>query len=353
MARSLPRREWTFHTPRRLGTRGAGAHTLSETQTTHTLLIVDDEQSLRGALEFMFSREGFRVLTAADGEEAIEKARSHLPDVILLDIMMPGMDGYEVTRRLREHYRTRHIPILLVTAKGEEDDKLEGFQGGANDYIVKPWSRRELVQRVMNHLDWAAKQRAVNPLTGLPGSISILTERQRRIDAGRPFAQMVLDIDYFKAFNDRYGFPRGDDAIRAVAETISRVVDEEGSPENFVGHVGGDDFVILTSPEGAEELAERIKDALVAALPELYEKEDRERGAVRVRNRRHEFEDFPLMSITIALAASTDFEGLHLAQLDDALTELKTLGKGMQGNVVVSERRRRGVSSPPADAQAA
>ncbi len=326
---------------------------MSETQPSRTLLVVDDEQSLRGALEFMFTREGYKVLTAANGEEALEMARVHLPDVIILDVMMPGMDGYEVTRRLRAHYRTRHIPILLVTAKGEEDDKLEGFQGGANDYIVKPWSKRELVQRVVNHLDWATKQRAVNPLTGLPGGVSILAERQRRMEAGQPFAQMVLDIDFFKAFNDRYGFPRGDVAIRTVAETITRVVDEDGNPEGFVGHVGGDDFIVLTAPDNAESLAERIKEALEAEFAKLYEEEDRQRGSVRVRNRRHEFEDFPLMSVTIALASSTDFEGLHLAQLDDALTELKTLGKGMQGSVVVSERRRRGNSAPAADAQAA
>ena len=328
-------------------------NTVSETQPSRTVLVVDDEPSLRGALEFLFSREGYRVLTAGNGEEALEQARAHLPDVIILDVMMPGMDGYEVTRRLRAHYRTRHIPILLVTAKGEEDDKLEGFQGGANDYIVKPWSKRELLQRVVNHLDWATKQRAVNPLTGLPGGVSILAERQRRLTAGQPFAQMVLDIDFFKAFNDRYGFPRGDVAIRTVAETITRVVDEDGDPEGFVGHIGGDDFIILASPERAEELAERIKAALEAEMPALYEAEDRGRGCVRVRNRRHEFEDFPLMSVTIALASSTDFEGLHLAQLDDALTELKTLGKGMQGSVVVSERRRRGGAAPPADAQAA
>jgi diguanylate cyclase (GGDEF)-like protein len=326
---------------------------VSETQPSRTLLVVDDEQSLRGALEFMFTREGYKVLTAANGEEALEMARVHLPDVIILDVMMPGMDGYEVTRRLRAHYRTRHIPILLVTAKGEEDDKLEGFQGGANDYIVKPWSKRELLQRVVNHLDWATKQRAVNPLTGLPGGVSILAERQRRMEAGQPFAQMVLDIDFFKAFNDRYGFPRGDVAIRTVAETITRVVDEDGNPEGFVGHVGGDDFIVLTAPDNAESLAERIKEALEAEFAKLYEEEDRQRGSVRVRNRRHEFEDFPLMSVTIALASSTDFEGLHLAQLDDALTELKTLGKGMQGSVVVSERRRRGNSAPAADAQAA
>jgi len=324
---------------------------VTQAQPNRTVLIVDDEENLRGALEMIFSREGFQVLTAADGDEGLEKARATLPDMILLDVMMPNMDGYEVCRRLRSHYRTRHIPILLLTAKDTENDKLEGLAGGANDYVVKPWKNRELVQRVRNHLEWAHTQKAVNPLTGLPGGVSILAERQRRLDANQPFAQMVLDIDYFKAFNDRYGFSRGDVAIRRIAETITRVVDEDGHADNFVGHVGGDDFVILASPEHAEALAERIKEALEAEFPTLYEAEDRQNGFVRVRNRRHEFENFPLMSVTIALASSTDIESMHLAQLDDALTELKTLGKGMQGSVVVSERRRR--ANPASDQAAA
>ena len=325
---------------------------MSQSQPNRTVLIVDDEKSLRDALEMTFSREAYQVITAADGPEALEKARTSVPDVVLLDVMMPGMDGYEVCRKLRSHYRTRHIPVILLTAKGTEEDKLEGLEGGANDYVVKPWTKRELVQRVRNHLEWAKTQKAVNPLTGLPGGVSVLAERQQRLDADRAFSQMVLDIDYFKAYNDRYGFPRGDVAISRVAETITRVVDEDGHEENFVGHIGGDDFVILCAPDRGEALAEHIKAALEIEMPKLYDDEDREAGHVRVRNRRHEFEDFPLMSVTIALASNTDVEGMHLAQLDDALTELKTLGKGMQGSVVVSERRRRNASAAPQQAAA-
>jgi diguanylate cyclase (GGDEF)-like protein len=339
--------------PARLSRAGRAGERVNTTAGSRTILIVDDEDNLRKALEIIFSREGFTVLTAEDGEQGLEQARVHLPDVILLDVMMPGMDGYEVCRRLRSHYRTRHIPILMLTAKATEDDKLEGLGGGANDYVVKPWNMRELVQRVRNHLEWAQTQKAVNPLTGLPGGVSILAERQRRTETGQPFAQMVLDIDYFKAFNDRYGFARGDVAIRRVAEVLARVVDEDNHPENFLGHIGGDDFVALAPCERAEILAEKIKEALEAEMLGLYEEEDRAQGFVRVRNRRHEFENFPLMSVTIALIASTDLEGMHLAQLDDALTELKTLGKGMQGSVVVSERRRRGGQQAPEDASAA
>ena len=321
---------------------------MSQTNSTQTILIADDEKHLRGALELLFTREKFEVLVASDGVEALEMARSSLPDVVILDVMMPGLDGYEVCRRLRAHWRTRHIPIVLLTAKDTDDDKLEGLSGGANDYVTKPWNRAELVQRVRNHLEWASTQKAVNPLTGLPGGISILSERQLRIDEGCSFAQLMIDIDYFKAFNDRYGFPRGDVAIRRVAEVLNDVVEKDDDDSNFLGHIGGDDFVVLTAVDRAEDLAERIKDAFDEEMPKLYEEDDRKQKFVRVRNRRHEFENFPLMSVTIALALSNDVEGGHLAQLDDALTELKTFGKGMQGSVVVSERRRNTDSQAPA-----
>ena len=324
----------------------------NETAPT-TILIADDEKHLRGALELLFRKEGYRVLTACDGEEALAMARSEFPDIVLLDVMMPGLDGYEVCRRLRSHYRTRHIPVILLTAKDTEDDKLAGLGGGANDYVTKPWSRAELVQRVRNQLEWTSTQKSVNPLTGLPGGVSILAERQFRIDNERPFAQLMIDIDFFKAFNDCYGFPRGDEAIRKVAEVLNEVVDSDGHEENFLGHIGGDDFVVLTTPERGEPLAERIKEAFDDEMPALYEKDDQERGYIRVRNRRHEFEDFPLMSLTIAIATSADVEGMHLAQLDDALVELKTLGKGMRGSVVVSERRRRANAAKPSSAEAA
>ena len=163
----------------------------------------------------------------------------------------------------------------------------------------------------------------------------------------------MIDIDFFKAFNDRYGFPRGDEAIRKFAEVLRQVLEKNEHPEDFLGHIGGDDFVVLTSPERGEQLAEEIKEAFDREMPALYEEEDRERGFIRVRNRRHEFEDFPLMSITIAIVSSADIEGMHVAQLDDALVELKTLGKGMRGSVVVSERRRRASGDQAGSVEAA
>jgi DNA-binding response OmpR family regulator len=304
------------------------------------ILVADDEPNLREALRILFTRNEFEVLVAQDGQEAVEIAQREQPDVIILDVMMPRMDGYEACRILRAHYRTRHIPIVMLTAKGEEEDKVVGLEGGANDYVTKPWNGRELAQRVRNHLSWSNTQRAVSPLTGLPGNVSILAERQRRVDAGQSFAQIYVDLDDFKAFNDRYGFPLGDTAIRAVAEVLIEVVQKHGGPADFVGHIGGDDFQILTDPERAEALGEWFKEGLQERLPMLYAPEDRAQGFVRVLNRRHELENFPLMSVTIAVAEFPSGTGAHLAQVDDTLRELKQFGKTIPGSIVVTERRR-------------
>jgi diguanylate cyclase (GGDEF)-like protein len=323
-----------------LGTRSNRGSLVSKIEGR--ILVADDEPNLRDVLFLQLTRGGFDVLLAEDGQEALEIALREQPDLIVLDVMMPRMDGYEACRRLRAHYRTRHIPILILTAKGGGDEKLVGLEGGANDYVTKPWVREELVQRVKNHLEWSRNQRSVSPLTGLPGNLSIVTERQRRIDEGTAFAQIFLDLDNFKAFNDRYGFPVGDTAIEAVAEVLVEVVESQGKEGDFVGHIGGDDFVLLTEPERAEDLAEAVKIGLDARMPTLYEPEERAQGFVRVLNRRHEYEDFPLMSVTIAVATHDPASGVHLAQLDDTLSELKTYGKTLPGSVVVTERRRAG-----------
>ncbi len=319
-------------------------------QPVDRILIADDEPRLREVLQLLLGRAGFAVSAAEDGQEAVEIALREQPDLIILDVMMPRMDGYEACRQLRAHYRTRHIPVLMLTAKQTEDDRVEGLEGGANDYILKPYQPRELIQRVRNHLHWSQTQRSVSPLTGLPGNFSIIAERERRVNQGVPFAQMSLDLDNFKAFNDRYGFPKGDTAIKAVAEVLVEVLQAEGHNEDFVGHIGGDDFCALTSPERGEDLAEAIKNGLDARFPDLYSDEDRTQGFVRVLNRRHEFEDFPLMSVTIAVADYDPAAGGHLAQLDDVLKELKEYGKTLPGSVVVTERRRKQSSeaAPPA-----
>jgi diguanylate cyclase (GGDEF)-like protein len=304
------------------------------------VLVVEDEINLRDVLRIQLEGEGFQVLTAKDGREAMDVAIKGLPDLVLLDVMLPHVDGYEVCRRLRGTFATHHIPIIMLTAKAEIDGRLQGLEGGANDYISKPWERRELVLRVRNALTWSQKQRAASPLTGLPGNVSINEELGRRLSLGKPFAMLQVDVDYFKAFNDYYGYARGDQAIQSLARILVESSHRFGGTANFIGHIGGDDFVVLTTPEEAEPLGEAIIAAFMEAVKTLYDPEDLERGYVEVRNRRHAIERFPLMSVTIAMVNTNRHAVSHLAQLIDIAQELKAHGKGIPGSVLVGERRR-------------
>jgi PleD family two-component response regulator len=311
------------------------------------ILIAEDEPNLREVLYLQLANAGFEVLEAKDGRDAVELAQRAMPDLVLLDVMMPNLTGFEACQALRGSFATRQIPIIFLTAKAELTDKMIGLDGGANDYITKPWSQRELLARIRNVLDWSRRQRAASPLTGLPGNVSINEETRRRIESGVPFAMLQIDIDYFKAFNDHYGYSRGDQAIQALARIL--VDAAELHPGTFVGHIGGDDFVVLTNPESAESAGQEIITKFEAAIAGLYDPDDRARGYVEVPNRRHEIENFPLMSLTIALVSTDRVPVSHLAQLSDIAQELKEHGKGIPGSVVVGERRRPSDALPDTD----
>lgn len=305
------------------------------------ILIAEDEPDLRQVLRLQLELDGYEVIEATDGKEAVTLAQSDAPDLLLLDVMMPMMDGHEVCRQLRASFSTRHIPIVMLTARTEMTSKVQGLEGGANDYVTKPWNRDELLLRVRNVLDWSQQQRAASPLTGLPGNHSINDEIRLRLSRNSPFALLQIDIDHFKAFNDYYGYARGDQAIQMVARILTEAVQRRGGPEGFVGHIGGDDFVVLTLPDDAEALGEEILEWFNTAARELYDVEDRDRGHVEVLNRRHVVERFPLMSLTIALVSTDRVPVTHLAELIDIAQELKAHGKGIPGSVLVGERRRR------------
>ena len=261
------------------------------------ILIAEDDPSLRDVLRLQLEVEGYTVLEAHDGRDAVALAHDHLPDLMVLDVMMPYLDGHEVCRQLRASFTTRHIPIVMLTARTEASDKIHGLEHGANDYVTKPWHKHELMLRVRNVLEWSRVQRAASPLTGLPGNHSINDGIRARIAAGEPFAMLQIDIDHFKAFNDYYGYARGDQAIQLLARILTETCSQLGAEDDFVGHIGGDDFVVLTRPEYAEALGEHVLVWFNEKARDLYDAAARERGHVEVLNRQHVIERFPLMSL--------------------------------------------------------
>jgi len=310
------------------------------------ILVVEDDTNIRQVLKLQLEGAGYDVGAVEDGLKALEEVSRNLPDLILLDIMMPKMDGYEVCRRLKANFETSRIPVIMLTAKSTPIEKVEGFECGANDYVTKPYIAKELLARVKAVLHWSRTQRAASPLTGLPGNVSIEKEATDRINSGIPFAYAVCDIDVFKSYNDRYGHQRGDEALKMTASILLKAVEERGTGKDFVGHFGGDDFVYITSPGSAEAIGQQVTREFDKRVRFLYNEEDRKRGCLEVKNRRGEMEHFPLLSITIAVVISDSYDIKHFAQLSDVASQLKTLGKSQMGSVVVFERRTEQQKAP-------
>lgn len=303
------------------------------------VLIADDEPHIRRILQFLLQNEGFDIQMAEDGLQAVEVIRDWHPDLVLLDVMMPHMDGFAVLQNIRENFETSNIPVIMLTAKGEVSDKVKGLRGGANDYIIKPFDQDELLLRVGNLLNSSQREREANPLTGLPGNRAIERETVSRITGGSEFGFMYIDIDRFKSFNDYYGFRRGDDAISFLAGLLVKSSRKYGSQNDFIGHVGGDDFVLITEPWCAEELGRQIIDAFDTGVVDLHDVKDTEKGFLQVEGRGGEIKRFPLITLTVALVADAKDRFMHPAHLSDTMAELKRYGKTMQSSVLVLERR--------------
>jgi diguanylate cyclase (GGDEF)-like protein len=304
-----------------------------------SVLVVDDDPFIARLLEIELKAAGYEVRVANDGRQALETARERCPDLVLADVMMPNMDGFELTRQLRQDSRTASVSVIMLTARGLSADKLEGFSVGADDYIVKPFDTPELLARIRGVLRRAKEMRQQSPLTGMPGNVRIEEEIERRVEAESSFAVLYADLDHFKAFNDHYGFMRGDQVIQSTAALIEQVARESGTPGTFVGHVGGDDFVVVCEASEAERLADLIVRSFDEAVPSMYDPEDRERGHILLTSRRGEEQDFPFLSISIGVATTAKRTFRHFAEAVAIATEMKSFTKSTVGSSWAIDRR--------------
>ncbi len=304
------------------------------------ILVADDEVDMVTLIASILEAEGFEVLEAHDGERALKLAREHQPDLILLDVMMPRMDGLEVCRRLRANLRTVGIPVMLVSARAGINDRVTGLGTGANDYIIKPFDPFEMAARVKSTLLRAREMAAMSPLTHLPGNKQITQEITRRIELGLKFAAMHLDIDNFKAYNDSYGFARGDEAIKLLAAVALEALDEYASDDSLLGHIGGDDFVALTGSDAGELVAKKIVDSWDRELPELCDPEDVARGYLEVTDRLKNVHRVPLVTVSIGLITNATRPVKSHWEVSALAAEMKRFAKSHEGSYFAVDRRQ-------------
>jgi PleD family two-component response regulator len=248
------------------------------------ILYVEDDPDVAGVIRLFFESEGYEVTIAPTGEEALDLCRSKLPDVILLDIMMPGVDGYEVCRRLRSNARTSHVPILFVTALDERSDRIAGLELGADDYITKPFDIEELRLRVQNVIKRARRENVISSTTGLPSG-KLIEERLLALMRHRDWAVLYTGINHIDAFNQEYGFVAGDDVLRFVAMILNDGVEKHGTLNDFIGHVRADEFIVTTDADRVDAIQDYVVRRFKDEVGAFYPFHDRNRGYMVVAER--------------------------------------------------------------------
>jgi len=286
------------------------------------LLIVEDDNDIATMLRLYFASQGYEVDIAGRGSEALEKTRQSMPHLIILDIMLPDFDGFEVCRTLRTHTRTSHVPIIFLTQKDERSDKLQGLELGADDYITKPFDIEELKLRVQRAISRAEQQSLTDPRSGLPSG-RLIEEQLRRIIQSDGWALMDVRINAFSAFTDAYGFVAGDDVLRFTAMLLNEIVNQLGTPEDFIGHVGGSNFILITTQDRAEAIRKTLKERFAQEVRAHYNFLDREQGYLLVTDDSGRAVKVPLMTLAVGLISPKDHTFTDIREITELAAEAR------------------------------
>ena len=292
------------------------------------ILIIDDDPDIRDVLDLSLS-EYYTIFAATNGKEGLEMVKTKNPDLIITDYNMPVMNGPEFCRQLRRDILLRHLPVIMLTGKGETKDMVTGIESGADDYLVKPFEPETLLARIRMILKRTIRSLDANPLTHLPGNSSIMEEFQSYIDAGKPFAVGYADLDKFKIYNDKYGFERGDEIIRALARILIDATQQFCGQDAFVGHIGGDDFVFICDDDKADAISQNIIDAFDKLSPSFYNDEDRLAGFIMGVDRQGNAIKAGLVSVSIGIVSNVNQKITHVAQIGELGAELKKFAKSV------------------------
>jgi diguanylate cyclase (GGDEF)-like protein len=285
------------------------------------ILVVEDDTDISNMLRIYFNSQGYEVMVTPRGGEALERCRQQLPHVIVLDIMLPDIDGYEVCSRLRTNLRTSHIPIIFLTQKDERSDKIAGLELGADDYITKPFDIEELRLRVQNAQRRAERESLTNPTTGLPSG-KLIEEQLRLLMRKKNWGLLYIGLPGIEAFNDVYGFVAGDEVLRFGALVMGETVDRLGTTDDFIGHVGGDDFIIITTGDRAGPMAEALTKRFNAEVGTHYDFKARQQGYIVYKDREGKEQRAPLMTMAIGIISS-DTQFTDIREITEAAAEAR------------------------------
>jgi PleD family two-component response regulator len=292
------------------------------------ILVVEDDFDISNMLRIYFSGQGYEVQVAPRGGDALSMTRKQLPDLIMLDIMLPDMNGYDVCKELRTTTRTKHVPIIFLTQRDERSDKIAGLELGADDYVTKPFDIEELKLRVQNAIVAAKRQVNLDPKSNLPTGTLIEDHLRGLMRNDQPWTYVDIKINTFDQFREVYGFVAGDEVIRFMAMMLSEVVDDSGTPDDFIGHPGSDNFIIITHTQDTKKLQQRLGERFDEGVKQHYSFIDRERGYILVPDDGGNEKQVDLMSLAIGSVSTKTHQFSDIREITELAAEDRRRGEG-------------------------
>jgi PleD family two-component response regulator len=290
------------------------------------ILVVEDDFDISNMLRIYFSGQGYEVQVAPRGSDALTMTRKQLPNLIMLDIMLPDMNGYDVCRELRTTTRTSHIPIIFLTQKDERSDRIAGLELGADDYITKPFDIEELKLRVQNAIAAANRQTQIDPKSNLPTGRLIEDHLRNLMRGEKAWTYLDIKLNTFDVFSEVYGFVAGDDVVRFTALLMGEVIDEAGTPDDYVGHPGRDNFVVITHSDDANKVLERIRERFNEEIKQNYSFIDRERGYILVPDGAKGEKKVDLMTVSIGAVSTKTHQFSDIREITELAAENRRQG---------------------------
>jgi len=290
------------------------------------ILVVEDDFDISNMLRIYFQSQGYEVAVAQRGEDALEMCRHQLPNIIVLDIMLPDMDGYDVCRELRGNLRTSHIPIIFLTQKDERSDKILGLELGADDYITKPFDVEELKLRVKNAMARATYESLTNPITGLPSG-RLIEDQLRQLMRRDDWGIIYVNIQGFTAFGEAYGFVAGEEVLRFTAMVLGEAVDSVGTANGFIGHVGGDDFIVIANKDLVISIVKDLKQRFDTGVGTHYDWQARQRGYLILHDEAGNETKSDLMKLSIGVLTADDGPFADIREITEEAANARRAGR--------------------------
>lgn len=313
---------------------------MSPIQPEGNILIVISDTQTQDFLAALLTGEGYKVRICLSQVEAFEILAKETFSLAIVDFVSTYINGIEFCKKIRGDFILLHMCIILAMNTKDPMDKIKGIYAGADDYIETPFEPAELLVRIKSSLVRMARYLDANPLTKLPGNVSILKEIENRIKTGALFAVGYLDLNKFKEFNDCYGFEIGDKVICHTALTIINALEKLGGTSNFLGHIGGDDFIFIAGPDCIEEICRQIVENFDKSIGSFYNEEDRGRGYIIIKNRTGQLSKIPILSLAIGIITNEHRPLSHVGEIVQIGTELKNYAKTFGKSIYIKDRRR-------------